>query len=195
MLVFAASPAGTFTRGLIVVSGSSEFPERERAPQMEAVFFLWWCLRSHILSLLLYSVGQNYHKSPFQIQRERIWLLSWRSTYHIVKRTRGLGYIWWCGHLWKIQFATTFKWRLISREGEASKEAFTFQIKGKWYFWHGPLLLVPSSCLEGAAIICAHDVTNQYTKDVDIIGCQPWTVCFQTFSYITQINTYSLKVL
>lgn len=61
--------------------------------------------------------------------------------------------ICWCGHLWKIQFATTFKLRLISREEEASKKVFTFQVKGRWYFWHGPLLLISSSCLEGVATI------------------------------------------
>ena len=34
---------------------------------------------------------------------------------------------------------------------------------------------------------CAYDVTNQYSKDVNIIGCQPWTICFQTFSLVSSV--------
>jgi len=34
---------------------------------------------------------------------------------------------------------------------------------------------------------CAYDVTNQYSKDVNIIGCQPWTICFQTFSSVSSV--------
>lgn len=45
----------------------------------------------------------------------------------------------------------TFTGRLISRVGKASKKAFISQVKGKWYFWHGPLLFILSFWLGGAA--------------------------------------------
>ena len=35
---------------------------------------------------------------------------------------------------------------------------------------------------------CTNDVTNQYSKDVNIIGCQPCTICFQTFSSVSSVT-------